>query len=269
SAEAYLRGGGLWVAAGAAVAAMTATFGLEKELHVLGGLLALFGVTQLLAGWRRRGGGATGGLVEILDDVFAMPATMRQLAVVQFFTWFGLFAMWIFTTAAVTRWHFGTDDPTAPAYGAGADLVGLLFGVYNGVAALAAFAIPPVAARIGRRACHMINLALGGAGLIGIVLIRDPAWLWLPMIGVGIAWASILSIPYAMLSRVLPARKMGVYMGIFNIFIVMPQLVAATILGLLLKQFFDGAAIAALAIGGASLLIAAAAMALVKAPDEA
>ena len=186
---------------------------------------------------------------------------------VQFFTWFGLFAMWIYTTSAVTAWHFGTADTASKAYNEGADLVGLLFGVYNGVAALAAFAIPPVAARIGRRGTHMLALGAGGAGLFGFILIRDPALLWLPMIGVGIAWASILSIPYAMLSGVLPPHKLGIYMGIFNIFIVLPQLLAATILGVLLKSLFGGAAIAALGLGGASLWLAA--LAMIAVPDTA
>ena len=263
SARAYARGGALWLAAGLAAVLVTASFDFEKEVYVLGGVIMLFGLAQIAVGWRRRNDAATGGFAEILDDMFAMPATMRQLAVVQFFTWFGLFAMWIFTTAAVAAFHFGSTDPTSRAFNAGADLTGLLFGVYNGVAALAAFAIPPVAARIGRRACHMVNLALGGAGLIAVMLIRDPDWLWVPMIGVGIAWASILSMPYAILSGVLPAQKIGTYMGIFNIFIVVPQLLAATILGLLLKSLFGGAPIAALGLGGASLLLAAAAMLLV------
>jgi len=224
----------------------------------------LFGAGQVAAAvWRRRGGGAT-GLIEIFDDLFAMPATMKQLAVVQFFTWFGLFAMWIYTTAAVTSRHFGTSDPASKAYNDGADLVGLLFGVYSGVAAIAAFALPPLAARIGRRATHMIALGLGGCGLLGFVAIRDPGLLWLPMVGIGIAWASILSIPYAILSGALPQHKLGVYMGIFNIFIVIPQLLAATILGLLLRGVFGGEAIYALALGGGSLVVAAAAMLLVS-----
>jgi maltose/moltooligosaccharide transporter len=183
---------------------------------------------------------------------------MRDLAVVQFFSWFALFAMWIFTTAAVTAVHFGTSDTTSTAYNEGANWVGILFGVYNGVAALAAFAIPVIAQRTGRKVAHAINLALGGLGLIGVFLIRDPQLLWLPMIGIGIAWASILSMPYAILAGSLPGRKMGVYMGIFNIFIVVPQLLAATILGLILKNLFDSQAIWALVLGGVSFFIAAA-----------
>jgi maltose/moltooligosaccharide transporter len=140
-------------------------------------------------------------------------------------------------------------------------------GIYNGVAALAAFLIPVLARRIGKRGAHAVNLVLGAAGLAGVFLIRDPALLWLPMIGVGFAWASIVSMPYAILSSAVPGRKMGVYMGVFNIFIVVPQLVAATLLGALLKGLFGEQAIWALVIGAVSFLIAAGAS--LQVPQEA
>lgn len=261
--KAYARGGLAWLIAGAAATITTAAFDFEKEVYVLGGVVTLFGAAQLAAAaWRARGG--AGGALQVLDDLFAMPVTMRQLAVVQFFTWFGLFAMWIYTTSAVTARHFGTSDTASKAFNEGADLVGLLFGVYNGVAAIAAFALPPLAARIGPRATHMLALTLGGLGLIGFLVIDRPGLLWLPMVGVGIAWASILSIPYAILSGALPQHKLGIYMGIFNIFIVVPQLLAATILGLLLRGVFGGEAIYALALGGVSLFAAALAMLAVR-----
>ena len=187
-----------------------------------------------------------------------VPSISETFAGFDFGSWFALFAMWIYTTAAVTAVHFGTSDTSSTAYNEGANWVGVLFGVYNGVAALAAFAIPVIARRTGRKPAHAINLALGGLGLIGVFLIRDPQLLWLPMIGVGIAWASILSMPYAILAGAVPGRKMGVYMGIFNIFIVVPQLLAATILGLILKNLFDSQAIWALVLGGVSFFIAAA-----------
>ena len=227
-----------------------------KELYILAGFIAGFGVLQAVVGLIRRAGGSN-GLTEVLGDMFAMPRTMRELAVVQFFSWFGLFAMWIYTTAAVTAVHYGTSDTTSAAYNQGADWVGVLFGVYNGVAALAAFTLPVLARRTGRPAAHAIALTLGGIGLIGVFLIRDPQLLWLPMIGVGVAWASIVSLPYAMLAGAVPERKMGVFMGVFNIFIVVPQLVAATLLGLILNALFGGQAIWALIVGGCSLLIAA------------
>jgi maltose/moltooligosaccharide transporter len=242
-------------AAGAGLIAMTP--GAKKELYVLAAMAGVFGLLQLLAGMLRSAGREQNPLVELVDDLFAMPKVMRGLAVVQFFSWFGLFAMWIYTTPAVALWHFGSSDPTSSAYNTGADLVNLLFSVYNGVAALAAFALPVLAARIGRKGAHAAALALGGAGLAAFFLIRDPNLLFIPMIGVGVAWASILSAPYSILSGALPPAKMGVYMGIFNIFIVTPQMLAATVLGLLVKGLCGGQPIFALVIGGASFGLAA------------
>jgi len=167
-----------------------------------------------------------------------------------------LFAMWIYTTGAVTSVHYGSTDTTSAAYHEGANWVGVLFAAYNGFAALAAVVIPWMVKRWGLRTSHLINATLGGLGLISIALIRDPQWLLLSMVGVGFAWASILSLPYALLSDAVPAAKMGVYMGIFNFFIVIPQLIAASLLGLLLKTFFANQPIYALVIGGASLIVA-------------
>lgn len=253
----YFVHGLVWATAGVAATWLVALAKLQKELFVLTGFIILFGLVQVFAGWMRRRRGASSGLVEIVDDLFNMPDAMRQLAVVQFFSWFGLFAMWIYTTPAVTAFHYGSTDTASEAFNSGADWVGVLFGIYNGVAALAAFLIPVVSRRIGQRGCHALNLCLGGLGLLSFLIIHDPRLLWISMIGVGIAWASILSVPYAILSRALPPRKMGVYMGIFNFFIVIPQLVAATILGLLLQAFFGGQPIFALVLGGASMVVAA------------
>jgi maltose/moltooligosaccharide transporter len=156
----------------------------------------------------------------------------------------------------VTAVQFGSSDPHSVAYNTGANWVGVLMGAYNGFAALAAIAIPLLVRRIGLRWSHLVNLWLGGAGLLSFLFIRDPDWLLLSMVGVGVAWASILSLPYAMLSDNLPAQKMGVYMGIFNFFIVIPQLMAASVLGLLLRLCFHDQPIYALALGGASLFVA-------------
>ncbi len=272
-AQAYMTGGLTWLAVGALTflgvwllrdqAASLPTDATDwrkavgKELYVLAGFVAAFGGLQLAVAAFRRAA-ASNGLTEILDDMFGMPETMRGLAVVQFFSWFALFAMWIYTTAAVTAVHYGSSDTTSIAYNTGADWVGVLFGIYNGVAALAAFALPVLARRTGKTGAHAIALVFGGLGLIGIFAIRDPQLLWLPMIGVGIAWASIVSMPYAILSGAVPGRKMGVYMGVFNIFIVVPQLVAATLLGLMLNALFQSQAIWALVVGGISFFIAAA-----------
>jgi maltose/moltooligosaccharide transporter len=185
-----------------------------------------------------------------------MPRTMRRLALVQFLSWFGLFAMWIYTTSAVTSRHYGTTDATSAAFNEGANWVGVLFAAYNGFAALAALFIPLLARAIGRRWTHLLNLSLGGAGLISFLVIDDPKWLFLAMAGVGIAWASILSLPYAMLSGAVPPAKMGIYMGIFNFFIVIPQILAASVLGLVVRVLFDGNSIYALVSGGALMILA-------------
>ncbi len=230
---------------------------LEKELFVLGIGLGMFGVVHALAAYFINQSKAYLGIVHIVKDFNSMPKTMVQLAYVQFFSWFALFAMWIYTTSAVTSYIFNSIDPTSQAYNDGADLVGLLFGIYNGIAALAALMLPVIAKYTSRRMTHFIALICGGIGLISFYFISDPFWLWFSMIGVGIAWASILSIPYAMLSGSLPAEKMGYYMGVFNFFIVIPQIVAGTILGFMLTHFFNGQPIYIIVCGGISMGIAA------------
>jgi len=256
SRSAWYTGGLLWAFAGAIGIGVVATFDLQKELYVLAGFVLAFGLMQMaVAGLTAAG--RSNALTEIMGDIFAMPKTMQGLAVVQFFSWFALFSMWIYMTPAVTAVHYGSPDPTSAGYGEGANWVGVLMGIYNGVAALAAFLIPVIAHRTGLRGAHAINLTLGAAGFLGVFLIRDPGLLWIPMIGVGFAWASIVSLPYAILANAVPGRKMGLYMGVFNIFIVVPQLVAATILGAVLNGLFGGQPIWALALGAVSFLIAA------------
>ena len=250
--------------AGAALAWVVASRGLDKALYILAGLSAGFGLAFLLRTWLA----ADNAFTRIIDDIRDMPGTMARLAVVQFFSWFALFAMWIYTTAAVTEVHFGSTDATSAAYNEGANWVGVLFAAYNGFAALAAIAIPWMVRRIGLRASHLVNSVLGGLGLLSMLWIRDPHWLLLSMAGVGFAWASILSLPYALLSDSVPAAKMGVYMGIFNFFIVIPQLVAASLLGFLLNTLLGGHAINALAIGGVSMIVAGLCVLLVRAPHD-
>jgi maltose/moltooligosaccharide transporter len=181
---------------------------------------------------------------------------MRRLAPVQFFSWLALFSMWIYTTAAVAQVHFGSTDPHSEAFNHGANWVGVLFAAYNGFAALAAAIIPFMVRRFGLRFSHLLNVWLGAAALLSFLVIRDPSWLLLSMVGMGFAWASVLSLPYALLSDSVPAQKMGLYMGVFNFFIVIPQLVAASVLGFLLRVAFGGAPIYALVLGGASFLVA-------------
>lgn len=196
------------------------------------------------------------GVKEISASFASMPKTMVQLAFVQFFSWFALFALWIYTTAAVTNHIYHTSDPTSAAYNEGADWVGVLFAAYNGFAALCAFIIPAIAKRTSRKFVHMICLIIGGIGLASVYVIGDPNLLLLSMLAIGLAWASILSMPYAILAGSLPAEKMGVYMGIFNFFIVIPQITAAGILGYFMRTFLNNEAIYALLLGGASMVLA-------------
>ena len=252
----------IWTLVGAALAAVVWYLKIDKQLYLIAGMVAFYGLIQLAASAMRERNFVT----DILADLRTMPSTMRQLAVVQFFSWFALFSMWIYTTSAVTQVHFGTTDTASAAYNDGANWVGVLFAAYNGFGALAAIAIPPMTRRLGLRVTHLINLALGGAGLLSFLVIRDPTWLLASMVGIGCAWASILSIPYALLSDSVPAKKMGVYMGIFNFFIVIPQLCAASLLGVLLKTFFASAPIGAFAIGGVSLIVAGVCTLRVKEP---
>jgi maltose/moltooligosaccharide transporter len=244
--------GALFLALGAIVLFLIRHYSLEKELFLLAGGLIAFGLLFVWLAFSRR----RGMLGQIMGDLYSMPKPMRRLSWVQFFSWFAMFAMWIYTTQAVTQTIYGSTDTTSAAYNEGANWVGVLMGSYNGFGALAAVVIPLMVRALGLRVSHLVNLWLGGAGLLSFLFIRDPHWLLASMIGVGFAWASILSLPYAILSDNLPATKMGVYMGIFNFFIVIPQLLAASVLGVLLKVFFHGQPIWALALGGASLIVA-------------
>jgi len=235
---------------------------------ILSAGIGFVGVLLIVGGLMQRGGRYDNGFVTILNDFQDMPRTMKQLAWVQFFSWFALFAMWIYTTAAVTSHIYGTTDTTSALYNEGANWVGVGFASYNGVAAVVAFAIPVLARRTSRKVAHAICLVCGAVGLLSIFVLSDPRYLLGSMVGVGIAWASILSMPYAILTGSLPPSKMGYYMGVFNFFIVIPQIVAASVLGFFVGRFFGGAAIYALLIGGASLVLAAALTLRVRDEDD-
>ena len=330
---------------GAALSAAVYYVGWEQELYIITGGFIVLGVLLLLAVALQRRGVATNGLVVVMDDLYAMPKTMKQLAAVQFFSWFALFSMWIYTTAAVTShlydMRLGADevaileqaaavmegkglDPDLESayngvlrdladyrseidlgaeevvgtmrtvnfyisygalgglpeslterltlvrqeYNTGADWVGIAFAVYNGFAALIAFALPVFAKWTNRKVTHAVALICGSLGLISVYFLPGPNWILLSMLGVGIAWASILSMPYAILSGALPAKKMGLYMGIFNFFIVLPQMLAATILGLLVTHVFGGQTVLALVLGGATWVVAAILTLLVEDVDD-
>ncbi len=209
-------------------------------------------------------------LLNIFSDFAKMPKTMRQLSGVQFFSWFGLFGMWVFTTSAVAHHVYGlsvNDTHSAEFQNAG-DWVGILFGIYNAVAGVFAFFLPAIAHRVGRRRTHSISLIIGALGLLSMYFMPNKNWLILSMMGIGIAWASILAMPYAILAGSIPPRKMGVYMGIFNFFIVLPQIINAIIGGPIVKHLYGGNPIFAIVTSGVSFLIAAALVARVTDVDD-
>lgn len=241
---------------------------LDQKLYVLCGILGIFGLAYTGAAFLMKAHNYRNGFVQIVRDFQNMPKTMIQLSFVQFFSWFALFAMWIYSTSAVTSHIYHSSDTSSALYNDGADFVGILFGVYNGTSALAALLLPILARKTSRRVTHMLSLIIGGSGLLSFYFIQNPTLLIISMIGVGVAWASILSVPYAMLSSSIPAKKMGYYMGIFNFFIVIPQIVAASILGFLLSTFFEDQAIFALVLGGSSMILAGLMSLLVDDHDE-
>lgn len=197
------------------------------------------------------------GVKDIWSSLLLMPKAMKQLAVVQFFSWFALFAMWIYTTNAVAHHIYMAPDAKSKEYNEAADWVGILFAAYNLFAALFAFLLPVIAAKTNRKTVHAISLVCGGLGLASFYFIKSPELLIVSEMGIGLAWASILAMPYAILAGSLPAEKTGVYMGLFNFFIVIPQIVAAGILGFFVKNLFGGESIFALLLGGASMFLAA------------
>lgn len=210
------------------------------------------------------------GLLNIFSDFKNMPLTMRQLSLVQFFSWFGLFGMWVFSTPAIAHHTYGLslDDTHSSAYQNAGDWVGILFGIYNGVSAIYAFFLPAIAKKLGRKRTHTISLTIGGLGLISIYFAPNEYWLILSMVAIGISWASILAMPYAILAGSIPGHKMGVYMGIFNFFIVLPQIINAIIGGPIVKYVYGGNPVFALVASGVSFLIAAVMVSRVIDVDE-
>jgi maltose/moltooligosaccharide transporter len=249
------KSGSIMILVGAIVSYVIYANALTKELYILFIGLIIVGVLFLIVSELRKKS-VRNGFTIIVSDLLNMPKTMKQLAWVQFFSWFALFSMWIYTTQAVTGHVFDTRDTTSKIYNDAADWVTVMFTVYNGVAAIVAFALPVLAKKTSNKFTHMLALILGGLGLISIYFMTTKTGLIISMVGVGIAWASILSIPYAMLSGSLPSSKMGYYMGVFNFFIVIPQIVASTILGFIVSNLFENQPVYALIIGGVSMIAA-------------
>lgn len=344
--EYYLKHSYIWLLLGVLFTILVWYFKLDPKLFVLTGGVIAFGLIQLFVGFLKKSGKSAGGLIIVMNDLFNMPKTMAQLAVVQFFSWFALFAMWIYTTAGVTshvydmkisdyelnqlkieqerllserntvesdfkyevfneelskiqtQFDKGKEEVAVPVrmlnlflreggasedgkerlyknqynideglferfkvilseYNVGANWVGICFATYNGFAAVMAFLLIVIAKYTSRKITHSISLVAGGIGLISMFFVSDPNMLLVSMLGVGLAWASILSMPYAILAGALPSNKMGTYMGIFNFFIVIPQILAASILGFFVGAVFGGQAIYSLILGGAAMIFAA------------
>ena len=198
-------------------------------------------------------------LWDIFTDFKNMPRTMKQLGLVQFFSWFALFSMWVFTTDAVATHVYGLtgDYSKSIEYNTAGNRVSSAFGVYNLVAAVYALCLPLLAKFLGRKGTHAFSLLAGGLGLLSIYFIKDPAMLTYSMIGVGLAWASILAMPYVILSGSIPAGKLGIYMGIFNFFITLPQIVNGIFGGFIVKHFYNGQSIYAIVLAGFLLICAA------------
>lgn len=332
----YNKLGGISFVVGIALSIMFYLLNYEKELYILSIGLILFGLIEFYGGllYKRK---KENGFLEVITAFNDMPKTMIQLAFVQFFSWFALFAMWIYSTAGVTSHiydmkadaeminkletnlsQFSTisdnedihdiqteldvyklklqkDNSVSVSmkvvkfylsgsefidsevldrmkhieseYNTGADWVGVGFSVYNGAAAVLAFFLMFMARVTNRKKTHSFALVVGGISLASIYFITDPDLILIPFIGIGLAWASILAMPYAILTGSLPSNKMGTYMGIFNFFIVIPQILAASLLGFLIKQLFDGQAIFALILGGVSMIIASVLVVFVKDND--
>lgn len=187
-----------------------------------------------------------------------IPKTMWQLLLVQFFSWFALFSMWVFTTPAVASHFYNSSDPNSPGYQEAGDWVGILFGIYNGVSAMIALLLPKLARRTGRRSAHAIALTIGGLSFLSFAIIPSAKLLIIPMVGIGIAWGSILAMPYAMLANSIPAKQMGVFMGLFNMSITIPQIVNGIFGGLILQYFFHDNPMNSILMAGIFMILGAA-----------
>jgi len=200
--------------------------------------------------------GFGGGIKEINESILHMPRKMKQLAIVQFFTWPGLFLMWFYYNTAVARDVFHAINTTDPNYTKGIEYGGLTLAYYNIVAFVFALLLPVIAKKIGRKATHTLCLLCGAAGLICVRFVTEPYELYFCMTGVGIAWSSILSMPYAMLAGALPEDKIGVYMGIFNFFIVLPEIIASLFFGWIMEHLLNNDRMIAVEIGGVMMILA-------------
>ncbi|MEZ5955230.1 MAG: MFS transporter [Hyphomonas sp.] len=269
----FLQWGAIIAVAGAAFCWAVWHFAGDKQFYVMGGGLVFLGLLFLMNSLLVRDDpGARNFLSDVLGDLTTMPSVMKRLAVVQFFSWVSLFIMWIYTTPAVALQGWHTSDTSSAAYQTAGDWVGVMFAVQNGVAAIYAFVIAAVARKVGTRRLHAFNLLMGALGFVGYLVFGSKLGLLVPMVGLGMAWGSILALPYAILADALPPRKMGIYMGIFNFFIVLPQILVGGTMAPILRTLEDslgqtvgGAPLLAMLFGAGSFALAALAMSFVKA----
>jgi len=268
----FLKWGLVITLIGVALCAAIWQLGGDKQFFVLAGGLIFLGVLFLLnSKFVSEDRDTRNFLSDVLGDLTTMPSVMKRLALVQFFSWIGLFIMWIYTTPAVAMQAWDTMDATTKAYQDAGDWVGVMFAVQNGVAAVYAIFIAAIARKVGTRRLHAFNLLVGAAGFAGYLVFGSKMGLLVPMVALGMAWGSILALPYAILSDALPVRKMGIYMGIFNLFIGIPQLLVGGTMGPILRSLEDnlapmvgGVPLLAILIASVSFCLAAAAMSLVK-----
>jgi maltose/moltooligosaccharide transporter len=251
----FMRRGAGWIIWGIAIAVADALWAQRREGYLLAAVLGIFGGLHWLAARSNSGRNPLGS---IASEVIEMPRAMRRLALVQFFTWLGLFAFWVFAVPAVAQKFYGSPEPGSIPYENAANWVGMLFAAYNGIAALAALLLPTMAAMVGRRRTHALCLAAAAAGLISFAIAPTPGWLWVSVFAIGCGWASILAIPYAIVAASVAPERMGVYMGIHNIFLVLPQLAGAALLGPLVRTGLHGNVAGAILFAGVSMFAAAA-----------
>ncbi len=259
-ARSAMRAGVIWLSGSLILGLLTAFLHLEWQVYALSGMVSAVGLAHLTSGRLIQARKPINFVTDILSDFATMPRTMKRLAVVQTLSWAALFMMWVYATPVVAARQFGSTDVTSVAFNAGADWVGVLFATYNVAAAIYSCALPWITTKIGIRPTHMFNLGIGALGLISFFFVTHPMTLLCSMVCVGIAWASILTLPYVILSNAISSKKMGGYMGIFNVFIVLPQLVVAAVFSSLLRTFFWGQPVFGFIIGGGCWILAAAAM---------
>jgi maltose/moltooligosaccharide transporter len=252
---------------GAAIIAIAFALRLRRETYLLALVVLFFGTAVEWLRRRQRSGRPVDGLLRLVGTISTMPAILRRLAVVQFFTWFGLFTLWVYAVPAVAAGEAGRTGKAvagAASYNASADRVGLFFALFDAAAIAIALMLPLIVGRARLVHSHQWSLLFGAAGLAAFAAVGDAGWAWLGAIGVGAAWASILSAPYTLVANNVAPANVGTYLGIHNIFLVLPQLVAATTLGLAARTLQQASPTAMVWLAAIALLLAAASCQLLK-----